>query len=50
MWKMSPMWTDEDEHASQGRLDPRPVLMVRFPGTVDGARIDASFRDSVRMS
>jgi hypothetical protein len=43
MWKMSPMWTAEDARASQRRFDPRPVLMVRFPGSADGAKIDVAF-------
>ena len=43
MWKMSPMWTVEDERVSQGRFDPRPVLMVRFPGSETGVRIGAAF-------
>ena len=43
MWKISPMWTAEDARVSQGRFDPRPVLMVRFPGSASGARIDAAF-------
>jgi Sulfatase len=34
LWKSSPLWMPEDETASQGRFDPRPVLMVRRP---DGA-------------
>jgi hypothetical protein len=32
MWRSTPLWTKEDEAASQGRFDPRPVLMIRFPG------------------
>ncbi len=43
MWKMSPMWTAEDERVSQGRFDPRPVLMVRFPGSESGEKIGAPF-------
>jgi Sulfatase len=43
MWKISPMWTAEDAQASQGRFDPRPVLMVRFPGSTSGEKIDAGF-------
>ena len=44
MWKMSPMWTDEDERVSQGRFDPRPVLMVRFPGSESGQKTRRHFR------
>jgi hypothetical protein len=43
MWRMSPVWTDEDERDSQGRFDPRPVLMVRFPGSTSGERIGMPF-------
>ncbi len=45
MWKMSPMWTDEDERASQGRFDPRPVLMVRFPGSESGQKVTTPFQE-----
>ena len=30
MWKQA--WTKEDALASKGRFDPRPVLMIHFPG------------------
>jgi hypothetical protein len=32
MWRSTPVWTKEDEAASHGRFDPRPVLMIHFPG------------------
>jgi hypothetical protein len=32
MWRSSPGWTKEDEAASHGRFEPRPVLMIHFPG------------------
>jgi hypothetical protein len=32
LWRISPMWTKEDATVSGGRFDPRPVLMVHFPG------------------
>jgi hypothetical protein len=31
LWRMA-AWTKEDEAASHGRFDPRPVLMVHYPG------------------
>jgi Sulfatase len=31
MWKSDANWSAEDEAASQGKFDPRPVLMVHFP-------------------
>src|SRR6185437_15894520 len=32
MWRITPWWTKEDQGASGGKFDPRPVLMVHFPG------------------
>lgn len=32
LWNRTSAWTKEDEEASGGRFDPRPVLMVHFPG------------------
>jgi hypothetical protein len=32
MWRATTAWTAEDEAASHGRFDPRPVLMIHFPG------------------
>ncbi len=32
MWRISGSWTREDEAASRGRFDPRPVLMIHSPG------------------
>jgi hypothetical protein len=32
MWRFTSVWTKEDEAASHGRFDPRPVLMIHFPG------------------
>jgi hypothetical protein len=31
MWSKNGIWTAEDERASQGKFDPRPVLMVHLP-------------------
>jgi hypothetical protein len=36
MWRNEPGWTKEEERASGGRFDPRPVLMIRFPGSNTG--------------
>ena len=36
-------WTDEDEAATRGKFDDRPVLMIRFPGESSGPVISASF-------
>jgi hypothetical protein len=32
IWKKLPDWTPEETQLSGGRFDPRPVLMVHFPG------------------
>ena len=38
IWRHAFGWTKEDELASEhGRFDPRPVLMVHFPGEDSGA-------------
>jgi hypothetical protein len=43
LWKSTKGgWTDEDESATGGRFDDRPVLMIRFPGHAAGASISAS--------
>ncbi len=34
-------WTDEDQAATGGRFDDRPVLLVRFPGQTSGPSISA---------
>jgi len=31
MWKSSDGWSAEEEAASRGKFDPRPVIMIRFP-------------------
>jgi hypothetical protein len=32
MWRNAIGWTKEDEEASQGRFETRPILLVRLPG------------------
>jgi hypothetical protein len=32
LWRSKPLWTKEDETASRGQFDPRPVLMIHYPG------------------
>jgi hypothetical protein len=48
MWRSPPLWTKEDETASQGRFDPRPVLMIHFPGQQEGQVVTAPF-PSIRI-
>lgn len=44
MWRHSYGWTDEDELASHhGQFDPRPMLIVHFPGEAGGATVQKSF-------
>ena len=39
IWRREAGWTSEEEAASQGRFDPRPLLMIHFPGQTTGDRI-----------
>jgi Sulfatase len=32
IWRPTPQWTAEEERASGGRFDDRPVLLIHFPG------------------
>jgi hypothetical protein len=32
LWRGKALWTAEEEQASHGRLDPRPMLMIHMPG------------------
>ena len=32
LWRSSPDWSSEEERVSGGRFDPRPVLLIHFPG------------------
>jgi hypothetical protein len=46
MWRLTAPWTKEDEAASHGRFDPRPVLMIHFPGQQEEQIVTAPF-DSI---
>jgi hypothetical protein len=49
MWRpSSPPWTKEDEAASHGRFEPRPVLMIHFPGQQAERDVTAPF-ESLRI-
>jgi hypothetical protein len=39
IWKPMHVWSPEDERASGGRFDPRPVLMVHLPGSTTAQTI-----------
>ncbi|MGB7190549.1 MAG: sulfatase-like hydrolase/transferase, partial [Acidobacteriaceae bacterium] len=43
LWSRTSAWTKEDEEASGGRFDPRPVLMVHFPGETTPAVVGKPF-------
>jgi hypothetical protein len=32
MWRASDMWSKDEERASKSKFDPRPVLLIHFPG------------------
>jgi hypothetical protein len=48
LWRPTGSWTKEDETASQGRFEPRPVLMIHFPGQQSEHEVTASF-DEIRL-
>jgi hypothetical protein len=39
IWRSSAGWTNEDEQLAKGGFDPRPVLLVHFPGEEQGSAI-----------
>jgi hypothetical protein len=41
LWKGSSAWSREDQQATQGRFDPRPVLIVQLPATQEEKIITA---------
>ena len=43
IWRNKSGWTQEDEAASHGKFEPRPVLMVHFPGETAPEQIDQQF-------
>jgi hypothetical protein len=48
MWRPAGPWTKEDEAASHGRFDPRPVLMIHFPGQQEEQVVTVPF-PSIRI-
>jgi hypothetical protein len=48
MWRSTSFWTKEDETASRGRFDPRPVLMIHFPRQQAALDVTAPF-DEIRI-
>jgi hypothetical protein len=39
IWKGLPGWSPEEQRVSGGEFEPRPILMVRLPGSHDGQTI-----------
>lgn len=48
IWQAIGLWSKEEEMASGGRFDPRPVLMIRFPGQQAGHEVSERF-DEIRI-
>jgi hypothetical protein len=48
LWRPTPEWSKEEETASGGQFDPRPVLMIHFPGQSDERDVTAPF-DGIRI-
>ena len=48
IWQGVGLWSKEEEMATGGRFDPRPVLMVRFPGQQTGQEVSEPF-DEIRI-
>jgi Sulfatase len=44
MWRTTE-WTREEETASRGRFDPRPVLMIHYPGQQAEHEVTAPFEE-----
>jgi hypothetical protein len=44
MWKLDANWSQEEEAASQGQFDPRPLLMIRYPQQSNPVAISQPFR------
>ncbi|HVT95910.1 MAG TPA: sulfatase-like hydrolase/transferase, partial [Acidobacteriaceae bacterium] len=43
LWRPTTDWRAEDTRVSANRFDPRPLLLVRFPGEREGAKISSAF-------
>lgn len=41
LWRHAELWSDEEEQASGGHFDDRPVLLIHFPGQKNGNDISA---------
>jgi arylsulfatase A-like enzyme len=43
LWRPTSDWRPEDTRVSGGRFDPRPLLIVRFPGESEGVKVTRAF-------
>ncbi|HET6219607.1 MAG TPA: sulfatase-like hydrolase/transferase [Acidobacteriaceae bacterium] len=43
LWRPTPQWSEEEQTASQGRFDPRPVLLIHFPGQSSQQEVTQAF-------
>jgi hypothetical protein len=48
LWRGTPQWSEEEETASHGVFDKRPVLLIHFPGQARGLDITAPF-DEIKI-
>jgi hypothetical protein len=48
LWRPTGQWGKEEETASQGRFDTRPVLMIHFPGQSEERNITRTY-DDIRL-
>ncbi len=42
IWRNADFWSTEEERASGGRFDDRPVLLIHFPGQNSGNDVDSA--------
>jgi hypothetical protein len=42
LWRLVPGWSAEEERASGGRFDDRPVLLIHFPGQNSGNDVNSA--------
>ena len=48
LWRPTPQWSKEEQIASQGRFDQRPVLMIHGPGQQSERDVNEPF-DGIRI-
>jgi hypothetical protein len=45
LWRHSRSWSEEEERASQGRFDDRPVLLIHFPHQQSGSNVGTALTE-----